>query len=940
MPVRCVLVLLAAAGVLRGQTTVPPDWALRPLPAHVSVPPVSDAWITNEIDAFVLARARAAGLEPSPVADRRTLLRRLSYDLTGLPPTTAELAAFDAHDADDADRAFDAAVERLLASPRYGERMATPWLDAARYADTLGYQADREQRVWPWRDWVVAAFNQNLPYDDFLTWQLAGDLLPDATRAQRLATTFQRLHRQTEEGGTVEEEFRVEYGADRVDTFGTAMLGLTVGCARCHDHKHDPISARDYYGLWAMFANIDESGQTSHFTDAVPVPALALPTADDTRAMAGLARRVADAEMGLRLARAAVPATGALAPPLVDAVAHYPLESVGGEGALANRVAGGRGGVAVDGPEPIDGVRGRGLRLDGENGLEFEGVGSAHSAQPFSVAISLLLPHVYDRAVVIHKSRAALDAGSRGWQLLIEDGALVAVLAHMWPHDAAAVRARRPLPLGRWVSVAMTHDGSRRAGGVRLFVDGLPVATDVIRDGLRGDLVYERGGEPPMVVGQRFRDRGLAGGGVDEIWWFARQLSALEVLELARPGAFAAAVAGAPDLRHSLAEHRRHSDAGVRRLRQVVFEARDAHRQRLAAVPQIMTMVEMPRRRPAFVLQRGAYDAPGEAVEPSTPAVLPPFGARRRDRLGLAQWLVQPDHPLTARVAVNRFWHVLMGRGLVETVEDFGSQGARPTHPALLDWLARRFVDSGWDVKALVRDIVRSSTYRQASGGGAPSATRWWIGAAEHRWPAEMLRDAALAAAGLLVERVGGPPVKPYQPDGLWREKSGARYVPDDGEGLYRRSLYTYFKRTSPPPSMILFDAARRLTCQVRRPVTTTPLQALVLWNDPQWVEAARCTAEAAFAGVPESGPAGDRARLAAVFEALLGRAPNLAEQPVLAAMLAEQRQAFAAEPASAEAWVAVGSRPVAAVASAVEIAALGIVVSGLHCHDGFLRRR
>jgi hypothetical protein len=918
-------------------------WALRPLAPRVPVPRTGDA-NAQPIDAFVDARLRAHGLTAAPPAPPAQLLRRVTFDLTGLPPSLAELDAFLADAAPDA---YERAVDRLLASPRFGERVASDWLDAARYADTHGYQADRYRPTWPWRDWVVRAFNENLPYDAFLTWQLAGDLLPDATREQRLATAFNRLHRQTEEGGSIEEEFRVEYVADRVETFASAMLGLTIGCARCHDHKHDPIAQAEYYGLFAFFQNIDESGQTSHFTDAIPVPALLLPDAAKEAELEALAVHVRDAERALaecardaRTRCAEWLATKPGAAPLAGLVAAFPLDAIGKDNALANSVEPARTGRAVDAPQSVAGHSGGALAMNGENAATFPGVGNFTRSDPFSIGLWLRIGETKERAVVVHKTRAALDAASRGYEVLLEAGRPTFTLAHMWPGNAIKIAASAALPLGRWTHVLATYDGSSRAAGMALYVDGARADAEVIRDRLTKDIVYERGGAPDLIVGQRFRDRGLAGGAVDELLVFDRCLSSLEAAELAQPGALSAALARAePD--GALIEYWQvNVDPRWRGRRQALHAVRDAHRRAIEGVPEIMVMDELAQPKPAFVLGRGEYDQRRARVEAGTPGCLPPLGTLPRNRLGLARWLTASDHPLTARVAVNRFWQMLFGRGLVESAGDFGTQGARPTHPELLDWLARAFVDSGWDVKALLRTIVTSQTYRRASTCSdelrAADPDNLLLGRApSHRWPAEMIRDGALAASGLLVEKLGGPPVKPYEPDGLWLEKSGQRYERDRGDGQYRRSLYTFWKRTSPPPTMILFDMPSREECSVQRQQTATPQQALALWNDPQFVECARVLAARALAHAASHE---ERARF--VFRSLTSRPPDARELAVLLELEAEQREAFAADPARARELLAVGDAPAPENADPVELAALTMLASVLLGYDETLTRR
>lgn len=610
----------------------------------------NDGWPRDDLDRFVLDRLEREGLRPSPEADRETWLRRESLDLTGLPPTPEETDAFLA---DTRAGARERQVDRLLASPRYGERMASQWLDLARYADTYGYQSDVYRAMWPWRDWVVDAFNRNLPYDRFLTWQIAGDLLPEPTREQIIATAFQRHHRQTNEGGSVEEEFRLEYVADRTNTFGTVFLGLTLECARCHDHKYDPISQEEYYGLSAFFSGIDESGLYSHFTDAVPTPSLLLPDEEQEGAIAKAEQRIAAAEARLDALRDPTRA-GYLrwraevseAPEadlrgVSDGLAgHYPLDAIDGKGRVADLAAPGDEARArrVEGaPRVVDGFEGSALEFDGENGVLLPGHRFTRD-DPFSLSLRVRATRRTDRAVIIHRSRAWTDAGSRGWEVRIEDGQVAAALVHFWPGNAVGVRTREELPLERWVHLALTWDGSSRASGLRLYLDGEEATVDVVRDHLYRDITG--GGVSGILLARRFRDRGFLGGAIDDVRVWGRRLSGLEVLALGRPERARSALSGeAPDgespgepdggwraphdallLEHWLLRH----DPGHAEALAAATAARKARSEALRPVAEIMVLREMRTPRPVHVLARGAYDAPGRRVEPGTPAALPP----------------------------------------------------------------------------------------------------------------------------------------------------------------------------------------------------------------------------------------------------------------------------------------------------------------------------
>jgi len=905
------------------------------------LPPVSDkAWPRSPVDHFILAGLDKAGLKPSVEADRRTLIRRVTYDLTGLPPTREEISAFVGDIAPDA---YEKVVDRLLASPRFGERMAVDWLDVARYADTNGYQYDLPRTMWRWRDWVIEAFNRNLPYDQFLTWQLAGDLLPNATREQRIATAFNRLHRQTNEGGSIEEEFRTEYVADRVNTFGTAMLGLTLECARCHDHKFDAITQRDYFSLFAFFNSIDESGLYSHFTNATPSPSMLLWPAHQSDAHAKVQRRIAATERRIAdLGRQAEPAfrtwrRGAVLT-VPAPVAHLPFDVIDGD-ATPDAVI--KGGARLqDAPVLVDDPRasgGKALRFNGDNAVVHSDLREFSRTDAFSIGLRVKPAEAQPRAVVFHQSRAWTDAGSRGFELTLEDARPFFGVIHFWPGNAVAVRARQGLPIGQWSSVIVHYHGSSRASGIAIYVDGAAVAVDVVRDGLFKDIRYTKAAgdlqstPTPLTLGGRFRDSGFKNGLVDDLVVFDVALTAAEV-----------AGARTPPVDDGLA--RAHFLARVhapsRQARADLHRLRVEEDRLVARVPELMVMEDLPVPRPAHLLARGAYDAPKETVPRDTPASLPAFPSDQpRNRLGLARWLTSRQNPLAARVVVNRVWKMHFGRGLVATPEDFGSQGSLPTHPDLLDWLTRQFVESGWDLKALHRRIVTSDTFRQTSAASPDLVRRdpenlWLARGPVLRLPAEHIRDSALAASGLLVRTVGGPSVKPYQPEGLWEQSgTGQTYRQDTGDKLYRRSLYTFWRRTSPPPAMTTFDAVSREVCVARRDVTVTPLQSLVLLNDPQFVEAARVLAEQLVRTWPHDA----RARHREAFLRLVGRPPDAAQADILAQAFDQQRQHYGADAKAAEALVRVGQAPRDAALSAADVAATTSVANLIMNFDSFV---
>ncbi len=895
-----------------------PHWAFVP-PRRPDVPTVRDHdWPRDEVDAFVLARLEDEGIQPAAEAPAETWLRRVHIALTGLSPTASQVEGFRVAYANERIAARESVVDQLLASPHFGERMATQWLDLARYADTYGYQSDVARRVWPYRDWVIDAYNSNLPYSDFVRWQMAGDLLPEATRQQRIATAFHRLHRQTNEGGSVEEEFRVEYVSDRVQTFGTAFLGVTLECARCHDHKFDPISQREFYRLADYFDDIDECGLYSHFTSAVPTPAMDLPDAVE---QAELSRLQTEVE---RLERELVAVSDPATTPHVVEQARFDFEEPV-EGRFPSRV-GGEAVASMEGPyDVVAGATGQAIRLRGDDAIRFSHCGQFDRAQPFSVMCRLFLDGPIDRAVLLHRTKSWTDAGSQGWQMLLDDGRLVVAIVHFWPGDALILRTTRPLATGRWLHVAMCYDGSSRIDGLAAYVDGERVECVVLADQLSRSITG--GGPGDAGFGARFRDRSFVGGALDDVRFFAGALADGQVRAAAadRDVASAQPVEGEP----------------ARAIRSELLAKRRARNALLDRIPQLMVMAESRRPRSAQLLRRGHYAEPVATVGKGVPAALD-AGDREQpqNRLELAEWLLGVDHPLTARVEVDRLWRALFGRGLVDTPEDFGTQGAAPEHRQLLDWLAVEFRDSGWNRKALLRRLALSSTFGQSSRAEPavrrldPDNRLFGRGPAQ-RLPAEVIRDNALQASGLLVRKIGGRSVMPYQPPGLWKEKSGKVYPQGKGDDLYRRSLYTYWKRTSPPPAMMILDAAKRDVCVARRQATVTPLQSLLLWNDTQFQEAARVTAARAMAEAAD-----DLGVLSRLFLHLASRSPTDREQAALLTLLAQECEDLRLDPERAKDLLSVGEAPVAEGLLAVDHAAWTVVCSALMSADAVVMLR
>jgi hypothetical protein len=924
-----------------------PHWAFVPLPASVAVPEVRDqTWPRNEIDHFIAARLEKAGLKPSREAGKTRWLRRVTYDLNGLPPTPAEVDAFLADKSPDA---YEKVVDRLLASPRYGERMAAPWLDAVRYADSYGYQNDALCPTWPYRDWVVNAYNRNLPYDKFLTDQLAGDLLPHPTRETRLATAFSRLHRQTAEGGSIEAEWRAEYVADRVNTFSYAVLGLTFECARCHDHKFDPITQRDYYSLSAYFNSIDEYGL---YNDAehVPTPSILLPNPDQEKAMAATSGALTTNKQEFR---AAIESIGPefdswlkqsnLTVEIPGLVAHYTFDALTETNRFANEANPTKLSGPIEANTLVPGKSGQAIQFTGDDELDIPNViGSFQPWDQYSVVFWLRIPEALTNAIIFHRS-AGTDVGFHGTELSLEDGKLFFAIKRFWPGNALAVRSRQIVPRDQWVQIGVSYDGSGDAAGMGLFVNGAEDDSEIVRNHLYKS--PENGGSG-LAFGARFRSPGLKGALLDELRIYDRPLASVEFAQLhdglSLQDSLASRDTNALRDFYAAARSRPVADARANRAEAVkhFLETRNP-------VQETSVMAELPQPRPTFVLARGRYDAPktdATRVTRATPAILPKFPAGApEDRLGLAEWLTQPDHPLTARVAVNRYWQMIFGRGIVSTPENFGDQGSPPTHPELLDWLARDFVNSGWDTKALLKKMVLSATYLQDSvlrpdlREKDPENLLLSRGPSR-RLSAEMIRDTALAASGLLDDRLGGPPVSPYMPGDLWREANtmSPAYHQSVGGDLYRRSLYTVIKRTSPMPDMTAFDAPSREVCVLKRSTTGTPQQAFVLLNDTQFVEAARVLAQKA---IKENGDS-PRKQIRCVFCRLTGREPDTTELKLLSELWNEQQAIFAKEPARARQLIAVGDTKADASLDVVKLAAATEVAQAILNLDATVWKR
>ena len=1054
-------------------------WAFEPVADGVTAAGLADGAAEQTIDALVRSTLESKSIEPSERADAFRLARRLALDLTGLPPSSAQVESLERAESlgqEAFDRAYRELVDELLASPRYGEHMARYWLDAARYADTNGYHIDNERTMWRWRERVIDAFNDNQPFDQFTIEQLAGDLLTDATLDQQIASGFNRNHMINFEGGAIPEEYRAQYVFDRVDTTGTVWLGLTVGCAKCHDHKYDPISQREYYQLAAFFNTVAEKGLDGQAGNAAPL--IEAPSQEQSLQLDALTRERAPLEALLDEPRTDVDRAQEaweteqferraehwhrLVPERLESrggstVARQPDDSllVGGEIPEVDVIT-----LEAAVPAGLDQLTA--LRIEALTDESLPKGGLGHSEAGNFVLSEVELLHrapgevewraiTFDHALANHGDPStpvsALYDGDRNnlWSAdfegepskrsivllaqrpvdLEEGGQLTVRLVQESPYPKRSIGRFRvavsgaaewsmaragewwvdgPYPLGVEgqlgpVELAEALESGRRRWNVARLEDaGLladPVAgltrfyrvieapsaraiewriqakvakgsTGAVRVVLNGEELVD---EEPIdnssgASGDSRRVAGRLRAGSNQLLIELKYEASEDALEVEEPRVLVERTdeaVGFGDFRrdHLLWSNARErsdedNDWVRRHFRRTEWSAWREHEERFVElsdqlerlreqIPTTMVMGEMDSPRPTFVLKRGLYDQMGERVEAATPSFLPPMsGDLPRNRLGLARWLVSDDNPLTARVQVNRVWQRLFGSGLVRSSEDFGAQGTRPSHPQLLDWLARSFVESGWDTKQLIRTIVTSETYQQSSKRRMELAAidpdnRLLARGPRYRLDAEVIRDTALEVSGLLRERIGGPSVRPYGPEGMWKligygagngRFSAGVFEQDRGDSLYRRSLYTFWKRTVPPPNMTVFDAPNREYCVVERSRSNTPLQALTLLNDPTFVEAARVLAERLFVDVEEPAAVNEQSLLSRAFETVLSRAPTAEESAQLLELLDEQRRSYREAPGEASSLLAVGESPLTSSVDEVELAAWTTVTS------------
>jgi hypothetical protein len=944
-----------------------PHWAFTKVEKPKLPEVKNERWVKNDIDRFVLNKLEEKGIKPAPEADKTTLLRRAYLDITGLPPTPEEVQTFLA---DKSPKAYEKVVDKLLASPHYGEHMAVSWLDAARYADTHGYQDDGMRTAWPFRDWVIKSFNQNQPYDQFVTWQIAGDMLPKPTRDQMVATGFNRMHQQSQEGGIIPEEYRTAYVTDRVDTFGKTFLGITVECARCHDHKYDPISHKDYYSLYSFFNNNNENGQIPYNGEASPSITLPTPEAEAKlnfihanlrKEKTEREKRVALADQNFQkwLAAAEAQPEKALLPDNQDLLGHFTFDEPKGKEfknlADPKHVAKSEGDDSLSNVASRPGKIGRARYMYGENPVGFgDKFAFFERNQPFSISIWL---NLHDPAVsgsLIHKSNGVMN-GYRGWNIFREkDGRIKLMMSHVWPENAIELQTVEKFPMNKWTQIGFSYDGLSKASGLKLYVNGQPAKVVVYNDNLTESILYGKNKTNWYVdklnIG-RLSDQRTKNFEVDELKIYTRPLTSLEMLglytlknELITAIKTPAAVRKPAQLNALKEYYFSNVDPeftkNIAESRKLIGEETEI----LDKEIDVMVMKERKFPRKSFILNRGAYDAPGKAVSADTPDSFFKIPKNYpKNRLGLAKWLLHEDHPLFTRVTVNRFWMMYFGKGLVVSSDDFGNQGELPTHPQLLDYLSATFRESKWNVKAMHKMIVMSATYRQSSKGTpemheSDPENRLYARGPSYRMSAEQIRDNALASSSLLTPRIGGKSAYPYQPNGLWEAlatRNEVVYKQQHGDSLYRRSLYTVWKRSSPPPMMLNFDAAERHFCITKRQKTSTPLQALVVMNDPQFVEASRVLAQQMF----KKGNTLDE-QISYAFTALTSRPPSDKEMSILKELYKEEYSDFSKNPKRVKEILGAGEYPVDKMLNPAQVAAGTIVASTVMNFDEFLIKR
>lgn len=914
-----------------------PHWAFV-APQKTTAPKIKNtSWIKNDIDNFILSKIEAVQLNPNPQADKETLIRRLSFDIRGFAPNISEIDAFLK---DQSPQAYENQVNRFLASPDYGERMAIYWLDLSRFADSYGYLDDKHYDMSPWRDWVIEAYNKNLSFKDFVTWQLAGDLLPNTTREKVLATGFNRNHKQNTEAGIIEEEFRVENVVDRTSTLGTGLMAMSVGCAKCHDHKFDPISQKDFYSLFSFFNSTFENGSPNYGDkNIVAGPTLLLPTKDNEQKISQLKSYILKLEQQENDNKVEVKTQNekdlalGLSYKLVAKLSFDKLIIKGPEKLIFNNEIDHSLSAIAKKVETAQGVSGLSLKYNDETEVSFPPykVGCFERYEPFSFSIWLKVPNYFPLATVFHNTDSE-RYGYQGYDLVLKNNQLNFRISHAFPHDAISILSKEKLQANRWYHLVGTYDGSSKAKGVSLYLDGKKLNPIIEYDHLIKHIrsypnIHKTSKNKGLTFGVRVLDRSMPGGEVDEFQLFNDELSYSEASFLYKR------------LRFPI----------IKKVKQnpetPLLLARKNLSMLLDSTKEVMVMGDLPTPRPTYVLKRGIYDSYGEQVYPSTPVSILPFPKDLpKNRLGLADWLFLDQNPLTARVAVNRIWQLIFGSGIVKSSDNFGSQGDLPTHPELLDHLAVWYKEHNWNTKELFKYIYMSSTYQQSAIASVASVKKdpnneLLSRSSRYRYPAEMIRDNALKVGQLLASKIGGSSVYPYQPTGLWDELTDKSwkyvYNTSTGDDLYRKSIYTIRKRTSVVPFLQIFDAPDRSLCTVKRQVSSSPMQSLAMLNDPQIIEAARSLAWHSI----QNGGSSLENQLNYCFRLITGRKPQSKEIILLNELYKAEKKNFGKQPAKAVKYLSTGYDK-KSISDKVSLASFASVAAIVMNTDEFFTRK
>ncbi len=853
-------------------------------------------WVRNPIDQFILAKLEMNHLKPSPEGDRRTLARRLSLDLTGLPPEPAEVERFVNDSSKDA---YEKYVDHLMKSPHYGEHRARYWLDAARYADTHGIHFDNYREVWTYRDWVIDAFNKNMPFDQFTTEQLAGDLLPNRTLDQQIATGFNRCNITTNEGGAINEEYLVLYARDRTETASVVFMGMTAGCAVCHDHKFDPLSQKEFYQLSAFFNNTTQNAMDGNISKTPPI--VFVPLAEDRKRFAELETEVAALNKRIQERKVASskdfnewlhknPKTALQSRIPQDMLFYAPCTEIGSKEIKIDIAGKSRAVPLIAGTEWNREKKDyASLTIKKGNPIEIKDFGDFEKEQKFSVSAWIKIDKRNSTGALIARMDPSHE--HRGWDLWVQGDQIGMHIINSWPNNALKVVSNKKIPLKKWTHIAVSYDGSAKSSGIHIYIDGEKQTFNVEADHLTQTIKTT----VPFTLGQRANGERLVGASFRDLRVYARELNQNECFNLSKLADISQILdknidkLTPPDKDRLQKWWLENLDTGYHQLSSQLEKLKMEDQQIRARSSVASVMEELKSPPKAYVLFRGDYDKRRDQVTATTPTVLPPFPKDApHNRLGLAKWLLLPEHPLTARVTVNRFWQEFFGNGIVRSSGDFGIMGELPSHPELLDWLAIEFRQSKWNMNHIIKLIVTSSTYRQIASATPELLEKdpnniLLARGPRFRMDAEMIRDYALKVSGLLNEKIGGPSVKPYQPDGVWEAvamigSNTRNYQRDKGDNLYRRSMYTFWKRAAPPASMDILNAPSRETCTVRRERTDTPLQALTTLNDTQFVEAARVFAEK----ILKDGGKTDETRIDFLAKRLLARSWTTEEQKIV----------------------------------------------------------